>query len=145
MEKFNIDCENINILGNIYCKGNIIFTFDENIDESYDTIKYDINIKGDLWIICDNLFVLGDKRIKRLRNKTFLKKDVFGFNEQTEKSSLLEYNKTDFKLIKSDNVYIRCPNINISRNIIGYYSKFDELRNLKLRKIYERVQMSAVL
>jgi len=129
MEKLNIDCNNITIRGNIYCKGDVILTPNAVIDESYNVIKYDFGITGDLWIFCNHLYILNGGLGARI------------FDHDMS----IKYNKTDFKVIKADKIYIRCPNLKIGKDVWAYYDDFDQLRNLKLNKIYERIQMSSIL
>ena len=122
MKQFNIDCDNINIGGSIFCSSDVTFMYDGIIDESYDTLKCDFHLNGDLYVVCNHLYYIGYD------------------NNIIEPKLLKSYNKNDFRLITADKVYIKCPNLKVGKNIHAYYDKFDELRFLKLNKIIYNIK-----
>ena len=140
MKVFNIDNSNITISGNIYCNSDIEFSLNHRINLDYDTIWYDFHIKGNLYIICDKLYLLGFEKI--LNNSLSREQVIDGVAARTIDPTLSkDYDRNDFRVIKSDRVYIRCPNLKVGKDIYAYHCGIeDELRSLKLKqikKIYE--------
>jgi hypothetical protein len=136
MKVFNVDNENITINGNIYCDNDITFLPTHLIDVTYDTIQYDFHIKGDLYIFCDRLYMVGNEDI--INNSLSVTDVLYGISDIIIDSNLsCNYDKNDFRVIKADRVYLRCPNLKVGKDIYAFYIGFDEVRRLKLEKIYE--------
>lgn len=134
MKVFNINNKNITISGSIYCDNDITFLPTHLIDVTYDTIQYDFHIKGDLYIFCNRLYMIGNEDI--INNSLSANNVLYGISARTIDSDLsYNYDKNDFRVIKADKVYLRCPNLKVGKDIYAFYTGFDELRRLKLKKI----------
>lgn len=128
MRIVNILSQNINIGGGIYCISDITFPygkFDKELCMDDNTISYDIDIKGDLFIT-GNMYLY--------EHPLVITNDEL-WNDYLRK----DYNKTDFRVIKADHVNFVYKSIRVGKDITAYYDFIDEIRLLKLKEIKNRL------
>ena len=144
MNNILIKSDNILINGTIHCSGDVLvhsvvsdnMIFDEVIND-------DINIKGDL-IIDGKLHLIYSKfpsAFDKVNNKHVYNISSVILNSDLRKN----YNKNDFLLINSKNVYVCVDNFQVG-NIIAY-SNINKYyyRKIKLQEIYSKIQTNRLL
>ena len=144
MKNLLINSKNIIINGSLLCSNNIIFDYFISNEMTFEnTISYDIILNGDLFID-GKIYFLMNRPLSSYPNKILsTNQDILsGVSVNILKSNLKKnYNKSDFKIIKSKNIYIFVNNFQIGNDMTAFHTMDKSInRQIKLLDILRKIQ-----